>query len=112
MNRLAGLVLAILGIAIAGCTNGNDHERHEDMNHEGTSHGSMSHERGHSDHDTGAALPAGANTVCPVMGDAVDPEIHTEYKGRKVYFCCDDCIGKFQDSPEKYFAKAYPDAGK
>src|ERR1035438_3035100 len=54
--------------------------------------------------DKTAALPAGANTICPVEGDKVDPAIHVDYKGRTIYFCCKDCPAKFNKDPEKYMA--------
>jgi YHS domain-containing protein len=56
------------------------------------------------------ALPAGANQVCPVMGGTVDPRLWFSHGGRKVYFCCAECIPEFRKDPETYFAKAYPDA--
>ena len=28
-----------------------------------------------------------------------------EHNGRKIYFCCSDCVGKFNADPEKYIAK-------
>jgi YHS domain-containing protein len=43
--------------------------------------------------------------MCPVMTDMkINPEIFTEYKGKKVYFCCTDCKAKFEVEPEKYVA--------
>ena len=36
---------------------------------------------------------------------AIDKNVHTEYKGKKVYFCCSDCIEGFKKNPEKYIAK-------
>ncbi len=44
-------------------------------------------------------------TVCPVMGLAIKKSIFTEYKGKKVYFCCGGCKPKFEAEPEKYAAK-------
>jgi YHS domain-containing protein len=44
-------------------------------------------------------------TNCPVMGGAIDKNIYTEYKGKKVYFCCNDCKAEFEKNPEKYIAK-------
>ena len=48
---------------------------------------------------------AGEQTTCPVMGGPIDKAIFVEYKGKKVYFCCKDCVEKFQANPEKYIAK-------
>ena len=44
-------------------------------------------------------------TTCPVMGGAINKAIFTEYKGKKVYFCCSPCKEKFEEEPEKYIAK-------
>jgi len=44
--------------------------------------------------------------TCPVMsGKKINPKIHTDHKGRRIYFCCADCVGKFKDDPEKYLKK-------
>lgn len=55
-------------------------------------------------------LPAGANPTCPVMGDDVDSGIYTEYRGRKIFFCCENCRDEFDERPDYYFERAYPDA--
>jgi len=39
------------------------------------------------------------------MGGAINKAIFTEYKGKKVYFCCSPCKEKFEQEPEKYIAK-------
>ncbi len=44
-------------------------------------------------------------TTCPVMGGAINKTFFTEYKGKKVYFCCSPCKEKFEQEPEKYIAK-------
>jgi YHS domain-containing protein len=44
-------------------------------------------------------------TTCPVMGGAINKSVYTEYKGKKVYFCCAGCDAKFKAEPEKYIAK-------
>jgi YHS domain-containing protein/predicted small lipoprotein YifL len=42
-------------------------------------------------------------TVCPVMaGNPIDKNIFVEYKGKKVYFCCESCKADFNKDPEKY----------
>ncbi len=49
---------------------------------------------------------AAVQTICPIMvGSAIDKNVFTEYKGKKVYFCCPMCIDKFKKSPEQYIAK-------
>ena len=44
-------------------------------------------------------------TICPVMKGTINKNLFTEYKGKKVYFCCAGCKGKFEKEPEKYIAK-------
>jgi len=44
-------------------------------------------------------------TICPIMGGVINKDIFTEYKGKKVYFCCAGCKEKFEKEPEKYLAK-------
>lgn len=44
-------------------------------------------------------------TMCPVMDNMkINPDVFTEYQGKKVYFCCPDCKAKFEVEPEKYIA--------
>lgn len=42
------------------------------------------------------------NKLCPVMGGPTNKKLSYQYKDRKYYFCCPDCIGIFQKDPEKY----------
>jgi xanthine dehydrogenase accessory factor len=42
------------------------------------------------------------NPVCGVPVDMNNPKHIVEYKGEKVYFCCDGCKVKFDAEPEKY----------
>ena len=44
-------------------------------------------------------------TICPVMEAPINKELYTEYKGKKVYFCCPGCKGKFEQAPEQYLSK-------
>ena len=48
---------------------------------------------------------AAEQTTCPVMGGAINKNIFTVYKGKKVYFCCPSCEPEFNKNPEKYSAK-------
>ena len=45
------------------------------------------------------------NKLCPLMGDAVDPKIRTEYEGQFVYFCCAGCVKMFEADPKAAIAK-------
>jgi YHS domain-containing protein len=40
--------------------------------------------------------------TCPVMGGVIDPDVHTDYRGVRVYFCCAPCIEKFEANPGRY----------
>ena len=51
------------------------------------------------------AAEAIVQTMCPMEGTPIDKNFYTEYKGKKVYFCCADCIAKFEKEPEKYVGK-------
>ena len=57
-----------------------------------------------SETETELAQPAG-QTTCPIMGMAIDKNVYTEYKGKKVYFCCAGCETPFLENPEKYLSK-------
>jgi YHS domain-containing protein len=52
-----------------------------------------------------AALVTTEQTVCPVMDGKINMNLYTEYKGKKVYFCCPACKDQFEAEPEKYIAK-------
>lgn len=44
-------------------------------------------------------------TKCPVMGGDIDKNIFATYKDKKVYFCCQACVAKFEADPEAYIGK-------
>lgn len=81
-----------------------------------TTTGAMQGMQGHEGHDhmammdkaseaTEVATAALEQTICPVMGNPINKDVFVEYKGKKVYFCCPECKGKFEAEPEKYIAK-------
>lgn len=48
-----------------------------------------------------------AGIKCPMMpGKNVKATSSVDYKGSKVYFCCDSCAAEFENAPEKYSSKA------
>ncbi|RKY28394.1 MAG: hypothetical protein DRP83_00810 [Planctomycetota bacterium] len=59
-----------------------------------------------SDHDySGGETPQvqQAQSLCPVMvGNKIDPDLYTVYRGEKVFFCCQFCKTEFEKNPEKY----------
>ena len=48
-------------------------------------------------------------TLCPVMGGAINKEIYTDYNGMRIYFCCGGCDGEFKADPEKYLKQMKDD---
>jgi YHS domain-containing protein len=44
--------------------------------------------------------------LCPVSGKAVKAESSRDYKGGKVYFCCDNCPTAFEKDTAKFATKA------
>lgn len=44
--------------------------------------------------------------LCPVSGKAVKAESSVDYKGGKVYFCCDKCPAAFEKDTAKFSTKA------
>ncbi len=47
-------------------------------------------------------------STCPVSGEKLGEmgsPVSIDYQGKKISFCCDSCIAKFQKDPAKYLAK-------
>jgi len=44
-------------------------------------------------------------TLCPVMGGEIDKGVFVDYKGKRIYFCCAQCVEKFKADPETYLKK-------
>jgi len=44
-------------------------------------------------------------TLCPIMGGAIDKTAYVDYEGKRVYFCCTGCKSTFLKDPEKYVQK-------
>jgi len=59
----------------------------------------------HIESETAKVASAVEQKTCPIMRKAINKNIFTEYKGKKVYFCCAGCEPKFKADPEKYIAK-------
>ncbi len=47
---------------------------------------------------------AKVQVTCPVSKEPVDQKVFVESNGKKVYFCCKGCAGKYQGNPAKYAA--------
>ena len=46
-----------------------------------------------------------AQTTCPVLGGNIDKNVYTDYKGKRIYFCCKGCDAEFKKDPGKYMKK-------
>lgn len=46
-----------------------------------------------------------AKLICPVTGETAKKSVSYKYKGKNYYFCCKDCITKFEANPTKYIGK-------
>lgn len=46
-----------------------------------------------------------SQAYCPVMGGEINKSIFTDMDGKRIYFCCSNCIGEFKKEPEKYLKK-------
>lgn len=51
-----------------------------------------------------AKLPR-VQLTCPISGKPVEKKVSTKQDGQKVYFCCPECISKFEKEPAKYQGK-------
>lgn len=54
------------------------------------------------------AQEAGAvtkQTVCPVMGGAVNTNLFVDFEGKRIYVCCKGCLPEVRKDPAKYIAK-------
>ena len=70
------------------------------------------HEHGTAGHADATAqskaLPAGANTMCPVLPEEkAIADLFVEYKGKRIYLCCKKCQGRVSRDPAAWYAKVY-----
>jgi YHS domain-containing protein len=100
---LSVVVALLMGFLVFnGCKKSKDtptDTTQEMQSHEGHDHAAMAKET------STEAADAIEQTTCPVMGGVINKELFTEYKGKKVYFCCKGCEEKFLANPEQYIAK-------
>ena len=54
---------------------------------------------------TSSTATALAQTLCPIGGGDIVKNSFTDYKGKRVYFCCDDCKPKFDKDADNIVAK-------
>lgn len=59
--------------------------------------------------DQDSAAQGKAQATCPVMGGPINREVFADHEGKRVYFCCPDCIEAFKKEPQKYLKKLQDD---
>ena len=47
-------------------------------------------------------VPKKPQTICPVMGNPINKSLYVDVKGKRIYVCCQGCIQKIKDDPDKY----------
>ena len=53
-----------------------------------------------------AAVEKHTQKKCPVRENVIKRwKVYSDYKGKRVYFCCKPCIPEFEKDPEKYMKK-------
>lgn len=53
----------------------------------------------------GDAKEAKVQTTCPVMGGKIDKNLYVDVEGKRIYVCCNGCIGAIKKDPAKYIKK-------
>lgn len=46
-----------------------------------------------------------AQSVCPVMGGAINRELYVDHEGKRIYVCCPPCINRVRADPAAAIAK-------
>ncbi|OIQ51399.1 hypothetical protein BerOc1_03352 [Pseudodesulfovibrio hydrargyri] len=41
-------------------------------------------------------------SLCPIMGFDINRDIFTDYRSKRIYFCCPFCPSEFKKDPDKY----------
>lgn len=39
-------------------------------------------------------------TTCPIQGDPINKNLYVDYKGKRIYVCCQGCIAEVKKDPE------------
>jgi YHS domain-containing protein len=54
---------------------------------------------------TPAAKVLKPQTTCPVQGNPINKKLFVDYKGKRIFVCCEGCIADVKKDPEKYIKK-------
>jgi YHS domain-containing protein len=58
--------------------------------------------------DEGVTI-AKLQTTCPVMGGKINRGLHVDANGKRIYVCCQGCVGAVKSDPNKYIKKLETD---
>ena len=128
MNRKAltvavfSMIVILVAFSVSGCKEEKSAQTAQHVDeHAGHDHAAMSEMKTadtaetdpHAGHDHSAAgtttakmtMASAEQTTCPIMGGKINKAVFTEYKGKKVYFCCPGCDKTFNTDPAKYISK-------
>ena len=53
-----------------------------------------------------------ANTVCPIMGEAVNEELTADWNGKTIGFCCKECVPEWNKLSDDEKSDKLASAGK
>ena len=67
--------------------------------------GATGHQKHESNHEMHMEKMLKPQTLCPVMGGEINPDVYIDYQGKRIYFCCPGCDETFLANPEKYLEK-------
>jgi YHS domain-containing protein len=68
----------------------------------------MHHEGAGQEHGMsmqGETKELAAQTTCPVMGGAINKSLYVDHDGKRIYVCCEACVGEVKKDPQKYINK-------
>jgi hypothetical protein len=53
----------------------------------------------------GAQTITNPQTTCPIVGFSIDKKYYVDYKGKRIYVCCKECLGQVKKDPEAALRK-------
>jgi len=101
MVMVAAIGLAA-AMALVGCGGGGESAAPPAQATEGGEHG------GHgtaTTTETVSGAAGTAQTTCPAMGNPINRSLFVDHNGKRIYVCCQSCVGKVKEDPETYVSK-------
>ena len=111
-NAMLSMVVILVAFAVNGCkeekaaqSNSTPEPKQHMESHEGHDHAAMGDMKMADTAEPKVTLASAEQEICPIMGGKINKAVFTEYKGKKVYFCCAGCDKTFNADPQKYISK-------